>query len=59
MSVRGRHFTDGMRAGLFLSERSVPFARVELLDWEFPSFMQPFPRHEWAIRPLDEKAARD
>jgi LssY C-terminus len=53
------YFTDGMRAVLFLSERTVPFARVELLDWQYPSFMQPFPRNQLILRPFDEASARD
>jgi LssY C-terminus len=48
------YFTDGMRAVLFLSERSVPFAEVELLDWQYPSFMQSFRRNESATRTVDE-----
>jgi LssY C-terminus len=53
------YFTDGMRAVLFLSERSVPFARVELLDWQYPSFMQPFRPNERAARAADEEAVRN
>jgi hypothetical protein len=52
------YFTDGIRAVLFLSERSVPFASVELLHWQFPSFMHPLPK-AWAIRPVDEATASD
>jgi hypothetical protein len=52
------YFTDGLRAVLFLSERPVPFARLELLDWQVPAFMGSFPLHQWIIRPADE-ASRD
>jgi hypothetical protein len=53
------YFTDGLRAVLFLSEDAVPFSEVELLDWQLPTFMKPFPPDEWAIRPVDEGIARN
>jgi hypothetical protein len=44
------YFTDGLRAVLFLSDEAVPFSEVELLDWQLPTFMEPFPADEWEIR---------
>jgi hypothetical protein len=44
------YFTDGLRAVLFLSDEAVPFSEVELLDWQLPTFMKPFPADEWEIR---------
>jgi hypothetical protein len=44
------YFTDGLRAVLFLSDDAVPFSEVELLDWQLPTFMKPFPPDEWEIR---------
>ena len=44
------YFTDGLRAVLFLSDEPVPFSEVELLDWQLPTFMKPFPPDEWEIR---------
>jgi hypothetical protein len=44
------YFTDGLRVVLFLSDDTVPFAQVELLDWQLPTFMRPFPPDEWEIR---------
>jgi LssY C-terminus len=34
------YFTDGLRAVVFLSDEFVPFADIELLDWELPEVMQ-------------------
>ena len=44
------YFTDGLRAVLFLADETIPFAEVELLDWQLPTFMRPFPPAEWEIR---------
>jgi hypothetical protein len=44
------YFTDGLRVVLFLSDDTVPFAQAELLDWQLPTFMRPFPPEEWEIR---------
>lgn len=44
------YFTDGLRVVLFLSDETVPFSQVELLDWQLPTFMKPFPPDEWEIR---------
>jgi hypothetical protein len=44
------YFTDGLRAVLFMADDAVPFSEVELLNWQLPPFMQPFPPDETDIR---------
>ena len=53
------YFTDGLRAVLFLSDDAVPFSEVELLDWQLPTFMKPFPPDEWEIRSAGTAGADD
>jgi hypothetical protein len=51
------YFTDGLRAVLFLSDKAVPFSEVELLRWQLPTFMQPFPPDDLEIRSAGAEGA--
>lgn len=53
------YFTDGLRTVLFLSEGLVPFSKIDLLDWQLPTFMKPFSPSEPALGPGDDGVSRN